>query len=281
MNAPPNDDVEQPFPPRPQGRRSRPDASATASRRTLSDRFLAYLDTVFSPSIYRRRLCGLYALVGLCVSLAAIGVFCGLYQHWSGWFLVALAALLAARVTLALRRLGAQAREHGRLRAVVRRGVPVTAYLVQANHALFGPGTETLPCLVLFSFQPEVGGDAGYMRYLARRVFSLKNTMPEDPDARYVAELVTDERAVPYRRRPLPISVTDGSTVYAADLWVKRAYLRSGYLTTSTLPCVAEPGPSGGLELVPSWLFEDAGAVAAASATSSSSAPPPQPGGRV
>jgi hypothetical protein len=277
MNAPPNDDVEQPFPPRPQGRRPRPDVPPP-SRRTLSDRFLAYLDTVFSPSIYRRRLCGLYALLGLCLSLAAIGAFCGLYQHWSGWLLVGGAAAFAARLIVALRRLGAQAGEHNRLRGVVRRGVPVTAYVVQANHALFSPGTGALPCLVLFSFQPEVGGDAGYMRYLARRTFSLKNTVPDDPDARYVADLVTDERAVPYRRRPLPISFTDGSTVYAADLWVKRAYLRSGYLTTSTLPCVAEPGPSGGLELVPTWLFEEAANGAGASAASSA---PPQPGGRV
>jgi len=266
MNAPPNNDVEQPFPP---ADRRRP-GSTPPARRTLNDRLLAHLDSVFSPVIYRRRLCVAFGLMGLCLTQGAIGLFVGLYQHWGGWVLLALCALLAARAVIALRRLGAQAREHHRLRAVIRRGVPVTAYLVQANHALFSPGSDTLPCLVLFSFQPEVGGDAGYMRYLARRVFSLKNTEPEDDDARYVAELVTDEEAVPYRRRPLPLSTTDGSTVYAADLWVKRAYLKAGYLTTSTLPCIAEPGPSGGIELVPAWLFEEQNALATASASQAS-----------
>lgn len=130
------------------------------------------------------------------------------------------------------------------------RGVRVVAALVQANNALFHPGRETLPCLVLITFD-EMDDAGPYLLNLAKRVFNLKETQPDDPDERFVADLVTDERAVFWRRVKLPENFTGGPTVYAADLWVYRPYLPEGRLTSRQLLCIAEPGPEGGLELLP------------------------------
>lgn len=132
-------------------------------------------------------------------------------------------------------------------------GEPVWAALVQANSMLFQPGNIDLPCLVLFSFEPA-GGHLDYMQRLAAGVFDLKETRQNDPDLRYVANLVTNERAYKYRRRILPISFTGGPIVYCADLIVVRSCLPTGYLTARILPCIAQPGEKGAIELLP-WTI--------------------------
>jgi len=126
--------------------------------------------------------------------------------------------------------------------------------LIQANSLLFKPGNMTLPCLVLFSFDGNCNNDAAFMDTLAHRVFDFKNTSPHDPEQRYVAQLTTNERAVRYRRRPLPTSFTGGPVAFVADLWIERALLPAGFLTERRLPCLAEPGGEGALELLPWWI---------------------------
>lgn len=240
------------------------DPDATGNVALLRARFLAYLEQTFPSRDYRRGVWLAASLMGLGAGyIAGTGVTIALApDHASkAALLLPLVALLVARAGVALQRLRKTRRYYNRLRRVADTGTRVNAYVVQANEALFQPGDTSLPCLVLFSFQPEVGGDTAYMRSLARRVFRLKNTQGQTDDARAVARLVTDERAVPYRRRALPFSFTDGSTIYCADLWVKPSYLPQPYLTGAVLPCLAEPGLEGGLELIPSWLlaFPDGG----------------------
>jgi hypothetical protein len=229
---------------------------ADDAARSLNERFVAYLDQLYAPRDHRRR----YILAGLCLGtiiVVAVLALALVRDVQAIWPILPLGVLLIGRAIAGLQNFRSTRHRFERLRTVVRRGLPVTGYLVQANATLFKPGGETLPCLVLFSFQPEVEGDADYMRHLADRIYALKNTTPSDTDGRYIAGLTTDERAVPYRRRRLPYSFTDGSTIYCADLWVKRAYLPGGYLRTNALPCLAEPGETGGIELVPAWLLTE------------------------
>jgi hypothetical protein len=137
------------------------------------------------------------------------------------------------------------------LRCLRPRGVQVTGALVQANEALLRPGPRDLPCMVLITFE-DFPDQERYLRRLAERVYALKGLDLDDPDARYVSNLVTDERAMKYRRRPLPPSFTGGRVVYAADLIIHRPFLRRGYLVERLLPCLAEPGDEGFLDLLPS-----------------------------
>lgn len=233
--------------------------AAAPPDRSLNARFVDYLDAVFPPSEQRRR----QAVSTLSLALAVVVFVASLVSGFfvtMAWALTPLSLLVGIRSVQALRRIRKTQRYFARLRGVARSGELVTAYIVQASDALYQTGSDTLPCLALFTFQAEIGGDAAYMRYLARRIAHLKDTMPPDADGRYVARLARHEQApVPYRRRLLPLSFTDGSTIYCADLWVKRAYLDTPYLTTDILPCLAEPGETGGIEMIPTWLLSPAG----------------------
>lgn len=222
----------------------------------LNARFAAHLDkTLTLPT--RRRI----VLTGLGTAAACLFALLSLYiglvnqSRTADLFLVGVVATFYAGREL-VQALAAQKNQE-LMRCVVQNGVPVTAYLVQANQLLFSPGRfASLPCLVLFSFQPEVAGDADYMAALAQKVFRYKNTKQAGTDEQTIAHLTTDERAVFYRRRKLPFSFTDGSTVYCADLWIKRAYVPGGFLQSRQIMCLAEPGEPGGLEQVPSFLLQ-------------------------
>jgi hypothetical protein len=222
--------------------------------RSLNERYLAYLDALYAPRDMRRRLLLTGAFVGML--LTGLSVYFAITAPTPAiWLLLPLGLALIARCLMALNGIRMAREQYRHLRNVIRHGVPVTGYIVQAHEALYQPGRDTLPCVVLFSFSPEVEQDAGYMHHLAERIFALKNSEQEDPDLKFLAALTTDECPIPYRRRRLPFSFTDGSTIYCADLWVKRAYLKNGMLETSALPCLAEPGEVGGLELIPAWLL--------------------------
>lgn len=242
-----------------------PDSTILTADRALNARFTDYLDAVFPAREHRRRLRLSGYILALSLAVLIGAVIAGFYLPFL-WSVAALAALAALRSVRVMRRMQRTERYYERVRDVARDGTLVSAYVVQAAEDLYRPGTETLPCRALFSFEPEVGGDADYMRYLARRIVRLKDTVPSDPEGRYLARLAVDEEAVPYRRRPLPVSFTDGSTVYCADLFVKRAYLDTPYLTTDVLPCLAEPGDSGGIEMVPTWLLASPAAASSSSA---------------
>jgi hypothetical protein len=227
---------------------------AADAPRPLNERFVAYLDQLYAPRGHRRWHVLAGMTVGALLVAAVLVLALGLNTH-AAWPLLPLGIVLFGRGIVALQGIRRARQQFQNLRNVVKNGVPITAYIVQAHEGLFKPGSGPLPCLVLFSFQSEVESEGEYMRYLADRLFALKNTQPTDVDGRYLANLCTDEHPVPYRRRRLPNSFTDGSTIYCADLWVKRAYLRGGYLRGNTLPCLAEPGDVGGIELIPSWLL--------------------------
>ncbi len=208
-------------------------------------RYRAYLEDQTRVSFARRygiaivlASAGLFFLIGAIAfaSGALGGITCGLA------FLI-FAAYLAQK----------NAPKKERREILGQQGMPVWGVLVQANQLLFAPGDRNHPCLVLFSFEPA-GGHIDYLQRLASAIFALKETRPTDPDLRLVAHYVTDERAVKYRRRKLPTSFTGGPTVYCADLIIVRSCLPNGFLTEKVLPCIAEPGEQGALELLPWWM---------------------------
>lgn len=135
---------------------------------------------------------------------------------------------------------------------VAQRGTRVIGALVQANMALYDPGPEDLPCLVLISFEPQFQQHPEWLSELALHIYSFKGREFTNPEAAYVSSLTTDEIAERHRRRRLPDSFTRGACVYAADLWIYRSFLPRGFvLSHERLPCVAEPGEQGRIELLP------------------------------
>jgi hypothetical protein len=216
---------------------------------SVNERFVAYLDRQYAPRDSR----GWYLMMGLTVGslLATAMVTVFLFSSiLLAWPIIPFGLALAGWGILELRKMKKARDCFQDLRRVVQNGVPVTGYVIQAHASLLEPGERTpLPCLILFTFQPEVDGDQEYMRYLADRIFSLKGKSFEDADRRFLAGLTSEDYNVPYRRRRLPNSFTDGSTIYCADLWVQPAHLKDNALTTNILPCLAEMGEYGGIDL--------------------------------
>lgn len=133
----------------------------------------------------------------------------------------------------------------------------VDAELVQANSELWQPREHGNACLVLITFARSAPRDL--LVKLVNLMNDLKGTEPRDPDLRVLADIVTDETYYYHERYRLPESVTDGFEVFAAGLWLHRPYLRTGRLPLfagrgdpkRSLPCLAEPGERGGIELIP------------------------------
>lgn len=142
-------------------------------------------------------------------------------------------------------------RARQRIERLRRRGAsPVLAALVQANYGLFDPnGADNLPCMVVFSHDDSVTVDE--LDAIAERFGVVKGQPQSDPDLAAISEMVTNETAVMYRRRRVPMRFTDGRLVYAADLWITREFLPDGYVSARELWCLAEPTDRGGLELFP------------------------------
>ena len=133
---------------------------------------------------------------------------------------------------------------------LMRTGVPVSGIVVAFNEQLSAPGSFSMSCVVLISFEPA-GNDRGFMSLLALRVSELQGTTQTDKDLRYISGLVAEVYKEKYCRRKLPASLTWGPTVHCAHLRVVRACLPEGYLTGNLLPCIGIPGDKGPLELLP------------------------------
>ncbi|MBC8141305.1 MAG: hypothetical protein H7Y38_07665 [Armatimonadetes bacterium] len=242
---------------------------------TPAERYAAYLDYAFSPETHHTR-------YGFAVALLLVGVGIGtgaawLAQAWhpSAWAGVVIGSLLSGRALVLMHQMVRRAQLYAQRKQIARKGELVTGYVVQCASALLKPGAEpTLSCRVLFSFQSEVGGDTRYMRHLANTVAELKNKLPRgDMDRQYVAALASETATNINRRYLLPLSLTDGSAVYLADLSVSRAHLPGGYLHTDALACLAESGATGGIEMLPEWLLDR---VPLPTAPLAESLPPPQ-----
>jgi hypothetical protein len=141
------------------------------------------------------------------------------------------------------------------LQRLAGRAVSTTAALVQANPLLFQRGEETLPALVLVTFEEGLANRERLLLRLAREAYDLKEYRPRNADERLVADIIlaNEQGAAYHHREPLPRGFTGGPVVYAADLWLFRPYLLHGRLDEGEklLPVLAEPGPRGGIELLP------------------------------
>jgi len=90
-----------------------------------------------------------------------------------------------------------------RMREVAARGVPITAWLVQANSVLYVPGNRASYALVAFSFDPR-GGDGRFMAPIVRRLQGLKGGTSDDPDVAALAKRITSEKAESHHRERVP-----------------------------------------------------------------------------
>lgn len=206
----------------------------------LRQRFLTYLDE--RDALPEQHPSGPLA-VGVLVLLVAAALFLAVsfpYHQLLAAPLVPLGVLWLFQGALRLWQLRDSKQLRAGVRRVVTQGEPVAAYMVRADERLKRPGKEKRSCIALITFEPDAARDAEWLQHLAQKA---AETLPRR---------IRFDR---YRRQRLPDNRTDGYAVYLVDLEVMPSYLENGYLTGTPLPCLAEPGEIGGIELIPHWLI--------------------------
>lgn len=111
----------------------------------------------------------------------------------------------------------------------------VLAVLVQANIRLYERGADDHPANVLYTTEPDAGSHIAEMLATAHRIFSLKNTKPEDADELRFARMVSYELGRDFRVT-VPERLSGGLDLTYTTIMVHRKHLPEGRLTTPYFP---------------------------------------------
>jgi hypothetical protein len=118
---------------------------------------------------------------------------------------------------------------------LLREGKVVWGHLVQANQHLFRLGPDDHPALTIYAASATFDDGFRDLEVIARRLFGLKNTTPDDPDELRAAARITDERD---RKMGwvVPPTLTGGKEVFATTFMVFRSHLPQRHLQSGWFP---------------------------------------------
>lgn len=123
---------------------------------------------------------------------------------------------------------------------ILREGNIVPAVLVQANAALFERGGGDAPANVLYTTDGEVERPVARMLEVARRIFSLKNTQPADPEEARFARMVSQEFGRDFRIT-VPDCLSGELDLTYTTIMVHRRHLPEGRLAVPYFPLLIHP----------------------------------------
>ena len=135
----------------------------------------------------------------------------------------------------------------------LKRAVPVVAFPLMANSALVAGELAAAPGLVLVSFDRRASFPM--LIELAKTVIEANADRPAD--RAWCQQLMGDLKFTLNRRRKVPSTLTNGIPVYACDLWIMSNFLKSGTVSHPVIPCMAEPGRHGRINVMPWWIALD------------------------
>ena len=120
-------------------------------------------------------------------------------------------------------------------RCLLLEGEVVWGALVQANNLLFKPGPNDHPAMTIYAADRSFSGRLEDLRAVAHRLYRLKNTTPEDRDARLLAAAITGEieRGLGWA---VPPSLTGGREVLSTTFMVFRDHLPGRLLRSGWFP---------------------------------------------
>jgi hypothetical protein len=116
----------------------------------------------------------------------------------------------------------------------------VPAVLVQANARLFERGDDDAPANILYTTDGDAEHPVARMLEVARRIFSLKNTKPEDPDEARFARMVSYELGRDFRVT-VPDQLSGGLDLTYTTIMVHRRHLPEGRLAVPYFPLLIHP----------------------------------------
>jgi len=167
----------------------------------------------------------------------------------TAWRIVFASVLVAGTVWLVLLLL--------RKRRVFKYGQTLFAPLVQANRSLFMRGLDDAPAQVLICFDPDSSELRRDLLEFAERIGSLKFENPDamQPGDAAIAAIVQNEQARMGKAQQLPVTFTNGRTVFAVSVWIKRAYLPERVLDRNFIYCRGEPKDPGFVWMIPDTMM--------------------------
>jgi hypothetical protein len=128
-------------------------------------------------------------------------------------------------------------RDRGKL---LHEGQIVPAVLVQANAALFERGADDAPANVIYTTDSDAEQPVARMLEVARKIFSLKDTKPEDADEARFARMVSYELGRDFRVT-VPEGLSGGLDLTYTTVMVHRRHLPEGRLAVPYFPLVIHP----------------------------------------
>ena len=136
------------------------------------------------------------------------------------------------------------------------RSVPVMTYPVMANRVLMQQKGTVAPALTIATFDVDVTLEE--MTTLAKIMIMISHQDVSHESKVAVIKMFEDVDYTPGRRRIVPEDVTGGRRVYALDLMVISDYLPTDTLKVPLIPCMAEPGDTGTIQMLPWWIVDQA-----------------------
>ncbi len=136
-------------------------------------------------------------------------------------------------------------------------GRVVWGVLVQANSQLFQPGPTDSPAMIVYSPRPEFDGAITSLGKIAKAMFSVKGTTPDDPEVDAFAAEITNERVRSFQNR-IPRAFSGKWEVYQSTVMVARKHLPKKYLTNSFFPLLICPEKCRQCMILPSRFWAPA-----------------------
>ncbi len=122
-------------------------------------------------------------------------------------------------------------------------GIVVWAHLVQANLLLFKPGHDNCPASAVFCPDENAETNIEHLRRVAKQLYELKGTTPQDPKLREIAEMLTDEM-IRTSGNQIPEEISGVTPIFESTVFVTRKHLPNPrYLKQSFFPLVVSPNP--------------------------------------
>ena len=144
-------------------------------------------------------------------------------------------------------------RDRGKL---LREGNIVPAVLVQTNALLFERGADDAPANVIYSTDADAEQPVARMLEVARKIFSLKDTKPEDADEARFARMVSNELGRDFRVT-VPERLSGELDLTYTTIMVHRRHLPEGRLAVSYFPLVIHPESRAAMILPARYWPED------------------------
>jgi hypothetical protein len=122
----------------------------------------------------------------------------------------------------------------------LREGTVVLAVLVQANMYLFERGAGDSPANVIYTTDRDAEQPVVRMLGVAQKLFSLKDTEPEDADEARFARMISDELGRDFRVT-VPEAIAGGLDLTYTTIMVHRRHLPEGRLVAPYFPLLIHP----------------------------------------